>query len=59
MFNLLNQQSHMKELISSSQLSLRKNSFELFDVLENVDFLHLDLDFLRHYTCGGIPTEDE
>ena len=53
MLSLLNQQSHIKELISSGQLSLRKNWFELFDVLENVDFPHLDLDFLRHYTCGA------
>ena len=53
MLSLLNQQSHIKELISSGQLSLRKNWFELFDVLENVGFPHLDLDFLRHYTCGA------
>ena len=50
MFSLLNQQSHIKEL---GQRSLRKNWFELFDVLENVDFPHSDLDFLRHYTCGA------
>ena len=51
MLSLLNQQSHIKELISSGQLSLRKHWFELSDVLENVDFPHLDVDFLRHYTC--------
>ena len=51
MLSLLNQQSHIEELVPSGQLSLWK-WINLFDVRENFDSPDLDLDFLRHYTCG-------
>ena len=48
---LINMQSQMEILVSSGQLSLRKNWKKLFDIDENFDFPLLDLDFLRNYTC--------
>ncbi|CAF2087006.1 unnamed protein product [Rotaria magnacalcarata] len=52
MLSLLKQQSNIETLVTSGQLSLRKNWIKIFDVRENFNFPHLDLDFLRNYTCG-------
>ncbi|CAF3356926.1 unnamed protein product [Rotaria sp. Silwood2] len=52
MLSLLKQQSNIETLVSSGQLSLRKNGIKLFELRENFNFPHLDLDFLRNYTCG-------
>ena len=52
MLTLINTQSQMEILVSSGQLSLRKNWKKLFDIDENFDFPQFDLDFLRNYTCG-------
>ncbi|CAF1060022.1 unnamed protein product [Rotaria magnacalcarata] len=50
MLSLLKQQNNIETLVSSVQLLVRKNCIKIFDIRENFDFPHLDLDFLRNYT---------
>ncbi|CAF4962406.1 unnamed protein product, partial [Rotaria magnacalcarata] len=47
-----NKTSHLQQVISQGDLSLRKNWKNLLHCDIHFDFPYLTLDFLREYTCG-------
>ncbi|CAF4693388.1 unnamed protein product, partial [Rotaria sp. Silwood2] len=52
MLLMKNRTSHLEQLISNGDLSLRKNWTSLLDIELDFYFPYLTLDFLREYTCG-------
>jgi hypothetical protein len=44
--------SHLEQLITNGDLSLRKNWKNILDLELDFNFPYLTLDFLREYTCG-------
>ncbi|CAF4953618.1 unnamed protein product, partial [Rotaria sp. Silwood1] len=52
MLLMKNETSHLQQLISNGDLSLRKNWKTILDIDNNLDFPYLTIDFLREYTCG-------
>ncbi|CAF1059620.1 unnamed protein product [Rotaria sordida] len=52
MLLMKNKTSHLQQLISNGDLSLRNNWKNILHIDNNIDFQYLTLDFLREYTCG-------